>query len=76
MKFNYSVLIQWSKEDNCFVVLLPEFKDVHQPVTHGHSYEEAAKNAHEVLETLIDIYQQDGKALPKCINFQESSKVA
>lgn len=76
MNFNYSIVIQWSEEDECFVVLLPEFTEVFQPVTHGHTYEEAAKNGGEVLETLIEIYQQDGKKLPQSINFQESSKVA
>lgn len=24
----YTILIQWSDEDNCFVVFLPEFTDV------------------------------------------------
>ena len=49
----YSITIQWSDEDNCFVVFLPEFEDVMQPVTHGDTYEEALKNAQEVLELLI-----------------------
>jgi predicted RNase H-like HicB family nuclease len=49
----YSITIQWSDEDNCFVVFLPEFKDVMQPVTHGDTYEEALKNAQEVLELMI-----------------------
>ena len=56
MKLNYSIIIQWSEEDKCFVVLLPEFKDVYQPVTHGNTYEEAAKKAQEILETLIEFY--------------------
>ncbi len=37
----YTILIQWSDEDNCFVVFLPEFEDVMQPVTYGDSYGEA-----------------------------------
>ncbi len=41
MKPNYSIMIQWSEEDQCFVVFLPEFEDVMQPVTHGETYEEA-----------------------------------
>ncbi|TAF05176.1 MAG: type II toxin-antitoxin system HicB family antitoxin, partial [Oscillatoriales cyanobacterium] len=28
----YTVVIQWSEEDRCFVVFLPEFEDVMQPV--------------------------------------------
>jgi hypothetical protein len=50
----YTITIQWSDEDNCFVVFLPEFEDVMQPVTHGDTYEEALKNAQEVLELLIE----------------------
>lgn len=55
------MLIQWSEEEQCFVVTLPKFTDVMQPITHGHTYEEAAKHGQELLETLIGIYQEDGK---------------
>ena len=51
---NYTVIIQWSQEDECFVVFLPEFEDVMQPVTHGESYEDAIKNAREVIDLLIE----------------------
>ena len=36
-----------------------------QPCTHGHTYEEAAKHGQELLETLIELYQEDGKPLPE-----------
>jgi predicted RNase H-like HicB family nuclease len=61
----YSITIQWSEEDNCFVVFLPEFEDVMQPVTHGDTYEEALKNAQEVLELLIESALNNNEALPK-----------
>jgi len=61
----YSITIQWSEEDNCFVVFLPEFEDVMQPVTHGDTYEEALKNAQEVLELLIELALNNNEALPK-----------
>jgi len=62
----YTITIQWSDEDNCFVVFLPEFShNVMQPVTHGETYEEAIKNAQEVLELIIEEYQEDGKDLPQ-----------
>ena len=60
MKLPYSILIQWSEEDKCYVVSIPEFTDYYQPVTHGDTYEEALKNAQEVLEMLL----QDDKYLP------------
>lgn len=61
----YTVVIQWSNEDRCFVVILPEFTDVMQPVTHGDTYEEALKNATEVLELLIELSLSEGKPLPE-----------
>lgn len=62
---NYTIAIQWSQEDNCFVVFLPEFKNEMQPITHGETYEEALKNAQEVLELIFEEYQEDGKPLPE-----------
>ena len=61
----YTIIIQWSQKDNCFVVFLPEFKNVMQPVTHGETYEEALKNGKEVLELIVEEYQEDGKPLPE-----------
>ena len=61
----YTIVIQWSDEDQCFVVLLPEFQDVMQPVTHGDTYEEALKNAQEVLELLIETSVEEGQPLPE-----------
>ena len=60
---HYSMLIQWSDEDEAFLVTLPEFGG--GPKTHGDTYEEAVKNGREVLEGLIEIYQQDGLPLPE-----------
>nr|WP_066119190.1 type II toxin-antitoxin system HicB family antitoxin [Geminocystis sp. NIES-3709] len=52
--------------DNCFVVFLPEFsQNVMQPVTHGETDEEALKNGQEVLELIMEEYQEDGKDLPQ-----------
>ena len=42
----YSVLIQWSPEDQCYIATLPEWGNKH---THGATYVEAAQNAQEVL---------------------------
>ncbi len=61
----YTIIIQWSEEDNCFVVFLPEFKNEMQPITQGETYEEALKNAQEVLELIVEEYQEDGKPLPE-----------
>jgi antitoxin HicB len=48
----YTVIIQWSEEDQSYVVSLPEWGPYCK--THGATYEEAARNAHEVLELLME----------------------
>lgn len=72
----YAIVIQWSDEDDCFVVSLPEFEDVMQPVTHGNTYEEALKNAQEVLALLIESAHKAGKPLPEPQTFGTSLQVA
>jgi predicted RNase H-like HicB family nuclease len=62
MTCHYSMLIQWSEEDQVYVVTLPEFDG---NKTHGDSYEEAARHGHEVLELLIETYQAEGWPLPQ-----------
>ena len=61
----HTIIIQWSKEDECYVVSLPDFIDVMQTCTHGDTYEEALKNAQEVLEMLISSYLEDGQPIPE-----------
>ena len=52
MRVHYSILIQWSEEDQSFVASLPEFGPY--ALTHGSTYEEALKNAMEALALLIE----------------------
>ncbi|MBE9192447.1 type II toxin-antitoxin system HicB family antitoxin [Gloeocapsopsis crepidinum LEGE 06123] len=72
----YTIIIQWSDEDQCFVVILPEFKDMMQPVTHGDTYKEALKNAQEVLELLVESVVEDGEILPEPLTVGKSFQVA
>ncbi len=72
----YTIVIQWSEEDQCYVVLLPEFTDIMQPCTHGETYEEALKNAQEVLEMLIESSLADGESLPEPKTLGKSLEVA
>jgi predicted RNase H-like HicB family nuclease len=50
----YTVVIQWSEEDQVYVVSLPEWGGCQ---THGSTYEEAARHAQEVLELLIENHE-------------------
>lgn len=62
----YAMLIQWSNADQAFLVTLPEWEDrVFGPVTHGETYEEAARNGLEVLDLLIESAVEHGEPLPK-----------
>ena len=63
MKLEYSVVVKWSDEDQAYLVFIPEFGP-HQ-LTHGDNYRQAFKHALEVMETLVDAYQEDGRPLPK-----------
>ena len=63
-KLKYQMIIQWSNEDNCFLVALPDFPG-QQWRTHGDTYEEAVANGKEALESLIISYEADGEPLPK-----------
>ena len=58
----YSMLIRWSDEDNKYIVTLPEFPNCH---THGATYAEALQNAQEVLELMVESYQEWGLPLPQ-----------
>ena len=74
MNSHYTVIIQWSEEDQCFIVSLPEWGEFCH--THGDSYEEALKNAQEVLELLIESSLEDGEPLPEPMTFGQSLQVA
>lgn len=66
----YTLIVQWSEIDNCFVVFLPEFEDVMQPCAHGDSYQEAVTNAQEVIDLLIQTYSEENKLMPTPQVFQ------
>ena len=61
----YSMKIEWSEEDNCYVVFLPEFTRAMQPVSDGKTYVEAAQKGGEALESLIEFYVSEGWSLPQ-----------
>jgi antitoxin HicB len=62
---HYSMLIEWSDEDQAYLVTLPEWAErVVMPATHGSTYGESVKHAQEVLEMLINSALRDGEPLP------------
>jgi predicted RNase H-like HicB family nuclease len=59
---HYSMIIQWSEEDQAFIVTLPEFDCA---MTHGDTYEEAVREGKDLIDSFILWYEQDGKTLPE-----------
>ncbi|BAZ68903.1 MAG: type II toxin-antitoxin system HicB family antitoxin [Pelatocladus maniniholoensis HA4357-MV3] len=68
-KFKYQMLIQWSLEDNCFLVGFPDFPGQRWR-THGDTYEEAVANGIEALESLIMAYEATNEPLPQPTVYQ------
>ena len=58
---HYSMIIQWDSRSNIFVVSVPELPGC---MTHGKTYEEAIKNALEVIELWLEVATVDGRPIP------------
>jgi antitoxin HicB len=63
-KMKYEMVICWSEEDNCYLVGFPDFPG-QQWRTHGDTYEIAATNGVEALESLVLAYGANGDLLPE-----------
>jgi predicted RNase H-like HicB family nuclease len=62
---NYSLLIQWSPADQCYLVTIPEFHQlVMQPCTSGITYQDAIENAQDCIEACLEYWQQEGITPP------------
>jgi len=62
----YSMFIQWSEEDQVYIVMVPELPGCK---THGETYEEAIQHAQELIELWIDANEEWGRpvAPPKVL---------
>lgn len=60
----YQMIIQWSEEDQSFLVGFPDFPG-QQWRTHGKTYTEASANGLEALESLVIAYETTGDSLPE-----------
>jgi predicted RNase H-like HicB family nuclease len=60
-----SMVIEWSPLDDAYLVTLPDWAEsVTQPVTHGATHEEAARNGREVLEMLLESAREESETIP------------
>jgi len=60
------MVVQWSDEDQLFLVTIPEFADlVVMPCTHGKTREKAIRNGEEVIEMYLEPRQTEGEFIPQ-----------
>jgi predicted RNase H-like HicB family nuclease len=69
-KFRYTVNIAWSPEDDCFVARVPELKGC---LTDGETYEKAARNAQEAIESYVEALRAEKAPVPVPVSEQEFS---
>lgn len=61
MSIKYELIIYWSKEDNAFVVEVPELPGC---MADGETYEQAVTNARQVIEQWIETARELGRPIP------------
>ncbi len=58
---HYSMNIQWSDEDNAYIVTVPELPGCK---THGATYKEAVEQGQDAIESWIMVAQELGHRIP------------
>jgi len=58
----YELIIYWSKDDNTFVVEVPELPGC---MADGETYAEAVKNAEEIIDEWIETARKLGRPIPE-----------
>ena len=55
-RLRYTMVVQWSDEDQAYLVTFPEWADrINTPTTYGETYDEAVRKAQAVLAMLVEI---------------------
>jgi antitoxin HicB len=63
---HYSLLIEWSNEDQAYIVSFPEWAEAgHIVHTHGDTYQEAVENGQDMLAFLVQSSEEAGEVLPQ-----------
>ena len=67
---HYSMVIEWSDEDQLYIVSFPEWEAAdYISHTHGATYEEAAEAGADLLAFLIESARAEGEVLPPVRTF-------
>lgn len=68
MNYRYSLIIQWSDENQLYLVTLPEFAALAmQPCTYGKTYEDAIAHAQEAIAGYLEYCRDEGIVPPQPI---------
>jgi len=70
-KLRYSMLIEWSDQDQAYIVTVPELPGC---VTHGTTHEEAVKQGADAIESWVDAARVWGRAIPRPRVFARSPR--
>ena len=62
MTTRYELIIYWSKDDDSFVVEVPELAGC---MADGQTYAEAVKNAEEIIDEWIETARKLGRPIPE-----------
>lgn len=57
----YSMIIEWSDEDDAFIVTVPELPGC---ITHGATYAEAVQQGEDAIESWLDAARAGGRPIP------------
>jgi antitoxin HicB len=68
----YSMTIEWSPDDDAFIVTIPELAGSRM---HGESYADAVKNGQQIIELIVAGLVQDGQEPPAPSYFQNGELV-
>ncbi len=58
---HYSMIIQWSDDDNAYIVTVPELPGCK---THGETYEEAVRQGRDAIDSWIMVAEELGRPVP------------
>lgn len=69
-EYTYRMIVSWSKDDNLWIVEVPELPGA---MADGTTPEEAIQNAQTIIREWIEIARQDGRPIPEPKSFAAST---
>lgn len=67
---HYSMVIEWSDEDQAYIVTVPELLGCR---THGETYEHAVRQGQDAIDSWIDAQHASGRPIPAPHLFAQSA---